>query len=375
MKNKIILITTIIICLLGTALFPNIGAISIKIQSDEINDSTNFGKIEGKVMYAPLWTFSFPLTLATVKIGFQIDITKADGHYCIDGLKLNKEYILIYSHPLYKTKMFPITLTEDDPELELDLYFFDEDQKEFKSKNKEIKSSAEQQKCDLGTVSGSVIIHCFPPPEYIQGAKLVLEGDHNSRTTFSGLLGNFRFNFVETGKQYTLTATHPKFKSVTKTFTLSKLEPDLRIGIAMIGKDSTKSKILNSMDKSCGGTIYGYTGDHFDTWGSTPVPLTLIDAEVKKTISGFPMGSYKISGLPFNQEITITASKPGYKSDTIKHTFTELHPTYYYCFDLKKNDDVSVKEKIANPILELFSSILVCPDAGSNLLSTSAFVS
>lgn len=99
-------------------------------------------------------------------------------------------------------------------------------------------------------------------------------------------------------------------------------------------------------ESTCGGTIYGYTGEHFDTWGSTPVPFALVDAGIKKTISAYPMGHYRITGLPFDQEITITASKKGYDSDTLKHTFTELKPTYYYCFDLQEKEDDSVKEKV-----------------------------
>jgi len=100
-------------------------------------------------------------------------------------------------------------------------------------------------------------------------------------------------------------------------------------------------------ESTCGGILYGYTGDHLDTWGSLPVPFALVDAGVKKTISGYPMGYYKITGLPFNQEITIIASKKGYHSDTLKRTFTEKDPIYYYCFDLKEDGD-SVKEKVSN---------------------------
>jgi hypothetical protein len=113
----------------------------------------------------------------------------------------------------------------------------------------------------------------------------------------------------------------------------------------MTGKEGSKARTFYP-DESYGGTIYGYTGEHFDTWGSSPVPFALVDAGIKKTISAFPMGYYRITGLPLNQEITITASKKGYHSDTLKHTFTELRPTYYYCFDLQEDeDDIRFKEK------------------------------
>jgi len=201
----------------------------------------------------------------------------------------------------------------------------------------------EEPSC-LGSIYGWVHVHCFPPPVDIQGAKLTLEGDYISRTTFSGLFGHYSFNFVQVGRQYTLTATHLKYKTVTKTFTLLADEPNLMVSISMYEKDVSKARAINQ-DLSCGGTIFGYTVESYDTWGSSPVPFALVDAGIKKTISAYPMGYYRITGLPFDQEITITASKKGYCSDTLKHTFTEKRPTYYYCFDLQEKEDDSIKEK------------------------------
>ena len=200
----------------------------------------------------------------------------------------------------------------------------------------------EEPSC-LVSVYGWVHVHCFPPPVDIQGVKLTLEGDYITKTTFSGLFGHYSFNFVQVGRQYTLTATHPKYKTVTKTFTLLADEPNLMVSISMYEKDDSKARAINQ-DVSCGGTIYGHTLESHDTWGAYPVPFALVDAGIKKTISG-PLSNYRITGLPLNQEITITASKKGYHSDTLKHTFTELKSTYYYCFDLKEDEDDSIKEK------------------------------
>jgi hypothetical protein len=99
---------------------------------------------------------------------------------------------------------------------------------------------------------------------------------------------------------------------------------------------------------TCGGTIYGYTLEFHDTWGAYPVPLALVDAGIKQTISDPIMGYYRITGLLFDKEITITASKIGYTSDTIRHTFTEGDQPYYYCFDLQEKDDHSVKDRVSN---------------------------
>ena len=108
-----------------------------------------------------------------------------------------------------------------------------------------------------------------------------------------------------------------------------------------------QTSIVNKESK-CGGTIYGYTLESHDTWGAYPVPLALVDAGIKKTISAFPMGYYCITGLPFDQEITIAASKIGYESDTIRYTFTEKKHTYFYSFDLQEKEDDSVREKVSN---------------------------
>ena len=219
---------------------------------------------------------------------------------------------------------------------------------------------------DYGSISGSVIIHCFPPPEYITGAKLVLKREKTTRNTFSGLLGNFRFNLIPIGWQYTLTVTHSDFKTVEKTFTLLPEDLDMRISIAMLGKDS-KSK--NNKDIVESGTIYGYIGSIY-IWGFTPVPFALVDAGMKKTVSAYPLGGYSLNDLPFDQEITVTASKIGYKSDTIKLTLTK-EKTSYYVFDLQEKEDDKKSKEIRK---DLLSFATFCSDTWSNFFSTTAFI-
>lgn len=122
-----------------------------------------------------------------------------------------------------------------------------------------------------GGVSGSLFIHCFPPPTFVEGAILVLESGNIKRMTISGIQGKFRFNFVPVGFQYTLTVTHPKYKTVTETFFLSYDNPDFKISIAMTEKNKIKSN-KTIEETTCLGSIYGNTGTSHD-WSFVPVFL------------------------------------------------------------------------------------------------------
>ena len=141
---------------------------------------------------------------------------------------------------------------------------------------------------------------------------------------------------------YNVTASAYRYFPQTKIVTLTENSPSRCVHFCLKKDYDSKARAINQ-DVSCGGTIYGHTLESHDTWGAYPVPLALVDAGIKQTISDPIMGYYRITGLPFDQEITITASKKGYDSDTLKHTFTELRPTYYYCFDLQEDEDVTVK--------------------------------
>lgn len=186
-----------------------------------------------------------------------------------------------------------------------------------------------------GRVSGSLFIHCFPPPTFVEGAKLVLESDYLKRITFSGILGKFRFNFVPVGKQYTLTVTHPKFKTVTETFTLSADNLDFKISIAMTEKNKIKSRTTIG-ESECLGSIYGNTGTSHD-WVFSSVFFARVEAGGKTTISSPIMGYYKINNLPFCT-YKITGSKKGYDTFTDTVTLTENRPNKQVFIHLEPND-------------------------------------
>jgi len=200
-----------------------------------------------------------------------------------------------------------------------------------------IKKSIEIEKTvhRYGRVSGSVFIHCFPPPTYIQGAKLVLESDSVKKTTVSGVFGNFRFNFVSLGKQYTLTVTHLKFKTVVETFFISGDNPDFKISFAMMDKNKIKS-CTDADDSACLGSIYGNTGPSHD-WSFEPVFFAKVDAGGKTVISSPIMGQYRLNNLPLGT-YTIKGSKKGYDAFTDTVTLTEYHPDKQVFVYLEPND-------------------------------------
>jgi len=93
-----------------------------------------------------------------------------------------------------------------------------------------------------GRVSGMVHTAGFPPYTYISGAKIVLEGDAIKRITFSGPLGGYRFNFLTIGRPYTITASHPKYKTQTKTFTITADKPHIFLNFPMYEKNTRNTK-------------------------------------------------------------------------------------------------------------------------------------
>jgi len=230
-----------------------------------------------------------------------------------------------------------------------------------------------EESSDYGRVSGDVVVHCFPPPTYIVGAKLVLEGGNFKRTTFSGLLGNYRFNFVPVGRQYTLTVTHPKFKTVTETFALSADDPNLKIGITMMDKDNAKTVEVNSKtitissdrpiytlgitmkdkdesktkseEPACLGSIHGGVIRFYGGGWQDPIPFAKIDIGIRKTRAN-RFGQYRINFLPVNRTYTVTASAKGYQSETREITLTAEKPDGTVHFSLKESDVSIPKSKI-----------------------------
>jgi hypothetical protein len=96
-----------------------------------------------------------------------------------------------------------------------------------------------------GSVLGMIHTAGFPPYTEISGAKIVLEGDLVKRITFSGVLGFYGFNLLEIGRLYTLTVTHPRYKTETETFIISAYKLHIFINFPMEIKYELSEQTLN----------------------------------------------------------------------------------------------------------------------------------
>ena len=117
-------------------------------------------------------------------------------------------------------------------------------------------------------------------------------------------------------------------------------------------KDDSKTRAINQ-NLSYGGTIWGYTGDHFDTWGSSPVPFASVDGG-KTTYSSPIIGMYRTKNLPLGT-YTIIGSKKGYTTFTDNVTLTVKRPDKQVFIHMEPNDE-SVNK--ATSIMPLFLSLL-----------------
>jgi len=212
---------------------------------------------------------------------------------------------------------------------------------------------------DYGSIHGYVGVRTFPPPIHIVGAKLVLQGDFNKKITWSGIFGEYRLNNVEVGRQYTLTVTHPKYKTQSQTFTLLADEPDLKINFYMSKKDNARSKTFIEKTE-CLGSIYGkvrYSPDGY--YGDMPAPYTLVKVGKKFDINSIIDSSYKITGLSLNQELIVIYSNPQFKTKTTTVILTNEEPNvelilYYYSEDEK---DINPKSRTTYKETEFLGSI------------------
>ena len=87
-----------------------------------------------------------------------------------------------------------------------------------------------------------------------------------------------------------------------------------------------RPKVRINTEKTVGlGSIWGYTGTSFGTWGFSPVYFVKVEAGGKSTISSPIMCMYKIRNLPLGTH-TITGTKSGYETFTDTVKLTERYP-------------------------------------------------
>ena len=330
MINKKLIITSLTIIFI--LLIPSTNAFFIKTSVNEKNEVLQqTGSVYGIVSYShqPGYTI---VPFAKVWIGLKRDICDAQGHFNISGLELEREYTFYYSAIGFKTKSIEFYLQSKFPHKKL-WPGFTKDDLIIKEKTEKTEGT--------GRIYGNVEV-CrtgyIPHPE-IPFATV----DAEIKKVRCNIKGDYWILELPLDQTYNVTASAYRYFPQTKIVTLTENSPSRCVHFCLKKDYDSKARAINQ-DVSCGGTIYGHTLESHDTWGAYPVPFALVDAGIKKTISG-PLSNYRITGLPFDQEITITASKKGYYNDTLKHTFTEKRSTYYYCFDLQEDEDDSIDVK------------------------------
>ena len=321
---------------------------------------TIFGKTEGSFEHAA-WTLPFVKIVTEGKTVY----SGLGGRYIISGLELGYTYEIIASKPGYYNATYHVELTAEEPHKYqyISLMFNHDDQIVEKTIKQDKKSKTTQETMEkienddntgkYGRVSGMVHTGGFPPYTEISGAKLVLEGDAINRITFSGILGIYRFNFLTIGRLYTITVSHPKYKTQTDTFTPTVDKPHIFLNFPMYVKTTRN---INIEEPARLGSIHGNTGEWY-IWGFSPVGLVKVEAGGKSTISSPIMGFYKIRNLPLGK-YTVTGTKKGYDTFTDTVTLTEEHPDQIVFVHMEPND-VSVNKVRSSNIANILGKIML----------------
>jgi len=94
------------------------------------NEKNCYGVVHGAIRYSPDGYYGdMPSFYTVVKLGDKIDfLSYFTSYYKFRGLELDKEYTITYSHRNFHTKTVTFTLTEDQPNLELNLFFYSDDE-------------------------------------------------------------------------------------------------------------------------------------------------------------------------------------------------------------------------------------------------------
>ena len=334
-----------IIVLLVIILAPCINA---SITKNSIVNSNNQvqnddGKIRGCTItygFEPNTIIGAKVVLEGDNIAKRVTYTGLLGKFEFKNVPLGWQYTVTVSHRKYETKSKTVVLTEEEPDVFLMFTLALKDDILSKSTYEELEIHQDSGK--YGMIVGFVGTYGFPPPLPITGAKLVLEGGSCKRIAFSGPYGGFRFYFLEFERQYTITATHPYYQTVTKTITISADDPIYLLGISMKDKDESKTK---SEEPACLGSIRGGVIRFYGGGWQDPIPFAKIDIGIRKTRAN-RFGQYRINFLPVNRTYTVTASAKGYQSETREITLTAEKPDGTVHFSLKESDVSIPKSKI-----------------------------
>jgi len=203
------------------------------------------------------------------------------------------------------------------------------------------------------------------------------------RTTYSSpIMGTYKIKYLPLGA-YTITGTKTGYDTFTDRVALTKDRPDKQVFIHMEPNDKSinKAKTPETIEKNTRnteseeparlGSIWGNTGEKFDTWGFSPVGLVKVEAGGKTTYSSPILGCYKIRNLPVGT-YTVTGTKRGYDTFTDTVKLTEERPDKQVFIHMEPNDESVNRAKpgISNLITEKISESLAKAGFGIVLGST-----
>jgi len=221
---------------------------------------------------------------------------------------------------------------------------------------------------NTGKISGTLSLYTssWIVPEPLSGMKVTVDGKND----YSDIHGYFEIKNLPLNKNYEVVFHFKGRKVRTRDVYISTNSPDYTLNEDFHIRDLYKSKEKTTTEI---GTIYGNTGTSL-IWGFTPVPFATVTAGFKCTVSLYPLGSYRITGLPLNKKITVTESKRGYTECTKTVILTDNNPAKQVFLNMER-DGEGIKSKNINFLRNLFSSTFFSTNTRSNLFSTFSFVS
>lgn len=337
-------LTTICIIIIFLLIIPNVNAISVNKKTNENKQNPKpLGMIYGQVVHYPYEIMGYSLGFALVKIENKFDISSPIlGYYCIDGLETDKEYIIQYSHRLYKTQYREVFLSSEHPICELELQFYQNDKKSLERNNQDLSIETDKNKetSSTGRIYGYTGF-CHWPGYSAEPFVRVWIG---TKFTRSNLYGEFSINGLPVDRYYTVYYTRWDFVTKSEEVFLSSDEPNEEVYLMFNENDIRKNrqKTSESNKPNCFGSVYGqvrYSPNGY--YGDMPTYYTLVKIGKKFDIVSFLDGSYKISGLEIDKTYTLYYYNPKFKTKTAIVTLTKENPNvelylFYYSGDERR---------------------------------------
>ncbi len=334
MKKKLVAFGTIIM-LLVIILTPCINAISIENDTKE-DDPILFGMVHGMVTntgFPPLLHISGAKLELKGGLIKRITFSGILGMYSFLFVPFGPHSLTV-SHPNYKTETVSFNLIPTEPCKVISFSLYEKENSKTKSLDTTVFRNI------WGNTGTSSDTWGFSPVGLVK-----VEAGEKS-TTSSPIMGFFKIKNLPLGT-CKITGTKKGHDTFTETVKPTEKHPDKQVFIHIEPNDENvnrvKTKIVKNNDitneQTCFGTIVGKTGTYM--WsGWCPI------YNVKITIgfrTKYSKPHFFFTGLPLDQTYTVTASKPGWKTETREVTLTKNNPIENIWFEMDDNGDKNAK--------------------------------